>query len=114
MQFDADAWSERSAIMEFDGGMTRFAAETAAAQAQGLARWQAIKEAENAKRGGFAGGHGHSPDALVRGRNANDLPVMFSEPKEENRPVPERFQEAGWDRGKMLALRLGGRQEVQR
>ena len=50
MQFDVDAWAERSAIMQYDGGMTRFTAETAAAKAQGLARWQAIKEAENAER----------------------------------------------------------------
>ena len=104
MQFDVDAWAERSAIMEFDGGMTRFAAETAAAKAQGLARWQAIKEVENAKRDGIAGGHGHSSDAMDRGRNADDLPVMFSEPKEENRPVPERQPEARRDRGDVLAL----------
>ena len=114
MQFDVDAWAERSAIMQFDGGMTRFAAETAAAKAQGLARWQAIKEAENAERGGIAGGHGHSPDAVDRGRNANDLPRVQRQPEEENGPLPERQPEAGRDRGEMLALRLGGRPEVQR
>ena len=114
MQFDADAWAERSAIMEFDGGMTRFAAETAAAKAQGLARWQAIKEVENAERGGITGGHGHSPDAVDGGRNANDLPVMFSEPEEENRPMPERQPEAGRDRGALSPLRGQHGSEVQR
>ena len=114
MQFDVDAWVERSAIMEFDGGMTRFAAETAAAKAQGLARWQAIKEVENAERGGIAGGHGHSPDAVDGGRNADDMPVMFSEPKEENLPVPERQPEAGWDRGALSPLRGQHGSEVQR
>ena len=43
MQFDADAWAERAAIMQYDGGMTRFAAETTAAKDQGLARWQALQ-----------------------------------------------------------------------
>lgn len=104
MQFDVDAWAERAAIMQYDGGMTRFAAETAAAKAQGLARWQAIKEVENAERGGITGGHGHSPDAVDGERDANDLPVMFSEPKEKNRPVPERQPEAGWDRGVLPSL----------
>ena len=114
MQFDADAWAERAAIMEFDDGTTRFAAETAAAQAQGLARWQAIKEAENAQRNGVVGGHGHSPDALDRERDANDLPVMFSEPKEESRPVSERQPEAGRDRGALSPLRGQHGSEVQR
>ena len=114
MQFDVDAWAERAAIMQYDGGMTRFAAETAAAKAQGLARWQAIKEVENANGNGIAGGHGYSPDAVDGGRDANDLPVMFSQPEEENRPMPERQPEAGRDCGALLSLRLVGRTEVQR
>ena len=114
MTFDLDAWAERSAIMEFDGGMTRFAAETAAAKAQGLARWQAIKEAENAKRSGIAGGHGHSSDAVDGERDADDLPRVQRQPEEEKRPMPERQPEAGRDRGALLSLRLGGRPEVQR
>lgn len=32
-----DAWEERSAIMEFDGGLTRRQAETAAAISMGIA-----------------------------------------------------------------------------
>lgn len=37
---DLDQWQERAAIMEFDGGMTRYAAETAAAGEQGRKRWE--------------------------------------------------------------------------
>ncbi|SMO69659.1 hypothetical protein [Paracoccus laeviglucosivorans] len=40
---DIDQFEERAAICEFDGGMSRFAAETAAAREQGLARWEALK-----------------------------------------------------------------------
>ena len=114
MQFDVDAWAERSAIMEFDGGMTRFAAETAAAKAQGLARWQAIKEVENANGNGNPGGHGHSPDAVDGGRNADDMPRVQRQPEEENRPMPERQPEAGWDRGVLPSLLIHSRPEVQR
>jgi hypothetical protein len=49
MKIDLDAWEERAAIMEFDGGLTRFAAETEAAKRQGKTRWEII---EHAKRGG--------------------------------------------------------------
>lgn len=63
--FDLDAWAERSAIMEFDGGMTRFAAETAAARLQGLERWQAIKGATDANGNGNLVGCGHRPAALA-------------------------------------------------
>lgn len=41
--FDRDAFEERAAIAEFDGGLSRFEAETLAAKAQGLTRWQALK-----------------------------------------------------------------------
>jgi hypothetical protein len=40
---DFDAMDERAAIMEYDGGMTRFEAETAAAAEHGLTRWQMMK-----------------------------------------------------------------------
>lgn len=49
MSFDLDQWQERAAIMEFDGGLSRFAAETEAAKRQGKTRWEAL---EHAKRGG--------------------------------------------------------------
>lgn len=34
--FDRDAWEERAAIMEFDGGLSREDAERLAAQTQGF------------------------------------------------------------------------------
>lgn len=43
MKVDLDAWHERAAIMEFDAGMSRFAAETAAAKAQGKTRWEVLE-----------------------------------------------------------------------
>lgn len=41
---DLDQFEERAAIMEFDGGMTRFRAETLAAQAQGKQRREVLDE----------------------------------------------------------------------
>ena len=46
---DLDAFEERAAIMEFDGGMTRFEAETAAAKAQGFSRWEVMNHAKRAR-----------------------------------------------------------------
>ena len=43
MTFSKDEFEERAAIQEFDGGMSRFKAETAAAKAQGTSRWEAVK-----------------------------------------------------------------------
>lgn len=45
--FDFDSWNERAAIMEFDGGLSRFAAETAASKRQGLERWEVLRNADN-------------------------------------------------------------------
>lgn len=47
--FDRDAWEERTAIMEFDGGLSREDAERLAAQAQGFQikdvwRWIEIQD----------------------------------------------------------------------
>lgn len=39
-QIDLEAWEERAAIMEFDGGMTRAEAEKAAARAICAARFK--------------------------------------------------------------------------
>lgn len=49
MAFDLDAWAERAAIMEYDAGMSRFVAETRAAQDQGVERHDAIKFRDTAK-----------------------------------------------------------------
>ncbi len=39
---DLDAYEERAAIIEFDGGLSRFQAETLAAKEQGAARHEVI------------------------------------------------------------------------
>lgn len=49
MRFYLDQFEERAAICEFDGGMSRFEAESAAAQEQGFARWQAVKFVKEAR-----------------------------------------------------------------
>lgn len=41
---DIEAWAERAAIMEYDGGLSRFKAETLAAEAQGKRRFEVIDE----------------------------------------------------------------------
>ena len=41
---DLDQFEERAAIMEFDGGLSRFRAETLAAQAQGRQRKEVLDE----------------------------------------------------------------------
>lgn len=51
-RFDIDSFEERAAIMEFDGGLSRFEAETQAAKAQGVARWQALQFVKGASRNG--------------------------------------------------------------
>lgn len=48
--FDRCAFEERAAIAEFDGGLSRFRAETLAAEAQGLSRWQAMEEIRGEER----------------------------------------------------------------
>lgn len=106
MRFDADQFSERAAICEFCGGMTRFAAETHAANEQGLARWQALKEMTNADGQRTAGGHGHQAHALGGKRDADGVPGMQRASQEEKRSMPEREQEAGRDSGVLLALRM--------
>ncbi|RWR09789.1 hypothetical protein [Paenirhodobacter populi] len=74
-----DRFVERSAIIEFDGGMDRFEAETLAAQAQGFTRWQAMQEVRNAERirnSEQARNHG---SAMV-GHNANAVSVVQRQP----------------------------------
>jgi hypothetical protein len=102
--FDRDAWEERSAIMEFDGGLSRFEAETKAAKAQGLTRWQAMEEIKNAdsKRNPAIGGdHG---SAHV-GNGSNNLPGMQRAAAEQGGPVSVGVVPAGRGGVELLALR---------
>lgn len=104
MRFDPDAFEERAAIAEFDGGLSRFQAETLAAKAQGLTRWQAITEAANANRNGNPARRGDHP-AQARGNAAHDLPGVQPASQEQDRSMPERDVQAERDRLALLALR---------
>lgn len=46
---DVDKYVERAAIMEYDAGLSRFQAETQAAQEQGAKRWEANKCLQQAR-----------------------------------------------------------------
>ena len=114
-EFSPDQFNERAAIREFDGGQTRFDAETAAAQEQGVARWQAlqiVKEHEDANGRGPAGADGHPTHAMGGKRDADDLSRVQLQPQEEARPLPVGQPEAGRDRGALLALRMGSGEAV--
>lgn len=45
VRFDRDQFEERSAIAEYDGGLSRFDAETLAAREQGFERWEVMNGA---------------------------------------------------------------------
>lgn len=87
---DLDQFEERAAIMEFDGGMTRFEAETAAAKAQGLQRWEVLRHADSKRHPAPARDHRAAP----AGQSTNHLPGMQSGPEKETRPVSERVVHA--------------------
>ena len=117
MAFDLDQFIERAAIREYDGGQTRFAAETAAAAEQGVARWQAlqiIKDQGHADRGGPAVGNGHHSDAVDGKRDADPLPGMQRGTEEKARSVPVGQPEAGRDSGALSPLRGEHGAEVSR
>jgi hypothetical protein len=78
MTFDKDAWQERAAIQEYDGGLSRFRAETEAAKAQGVSRWEAI----HAVAGRVVSKARDQCEAMARARRADDMPGMQS-PSEE-------------------------------
>lgn len=104
MMFDIDQFEERAAIVQFDGGKGRFAAETVAASEQGMERWRAM-EIINAERIGHSTG-GRDWSAAVDGkRGADDLPGMQRGAEEKNRSMPERDAQAGRDGLALLALR---------
>lgn len=76
---DTDQFEERAAIMEFDGGLSRFRAETEAARAQGVSRWEAIgnvgrRIVEQAR---------HQREALARRERKDDVPAMQRGPEKE-------------------------------
>ena len=84
--FDPDQFEERAAIMEHDGGMSRFQAETQAARAQGVQRWEALghvaKRVVEQKR--------DQREAMAQRAGENDMPGVQRGASEEKRSVPER------------------------
>ncbi|WP_157968859.1 hypothetical protein [Tropicimonas sp. IMCC34011] len=97
---DLDRWAERSAIMEFDGGLSRFSAETEAARAQGYQRHEVI----NAYR------KRNSPSSRdqrqTAARNAAcHVPGVQPLSQEEAGRLPERDIQAGRGGLELLALR---------
>lgn len=86
---DLDAFEERAAIMEFDGGMTRFRAETLAAQAQGYQRKEVLDEIG---RRNLALQRDHRAALQRDGKGA--LPAMQPASEEQARPLPERHVQA--------------------
>lgn len=100
---DLEAFAERVAIMEFEGGMTRFQAETEAARAQGVTRWQALEGLKHANGIGHSGQGGNIGQTAFR-HGSDNLPGMQPDAKEQVGPVPERHIHAGRRGLEMLAL----------
>ncbi len=102
--FDRDAFEERAAIAEFDGGLSRFEAETLAAKAQGLTRWQALEaiKDEDGKRNLARGGDHGSADEWDR---SHGLSAVQRHAQKQGGPMPERVVPAGWGGLAVLALR---------
>lgn len=102
---DVDAFEERAAIAQYDGGLSRFQAETLAAEMQGVTRWQAMQEVRNAKRSGDFAAGGDLRSAMGGRQRSDDVPGVQPRAAEENRPMPERDAQAGRDGLALLALR---------
>lgn len=82
---DLDQFEERAAIMEFDGGISRFRSETLAAQGQGYQRRDAL-DAISKRNSRQAPDHG----SAVERNGSGDLSGMQREPEEQERSMPQR------------------------
>ncbi len=82
---DLDQFEERAAIMEFDGGMTRFRAETLAAQAQGKQRREVLDEISK-RDSSRQRNHGSTAERHSKGF----VSTVQSLPEKQERPMPER------------------------
>ena len=108
-----DLWQERAAIMEFEAGLSRFEAETRAAECYGTTRHQMMKDLRDEDGRGFAGGHGHQARPLDGKRDAGAVPGLQSIAAEEDGPVPECEPEAGRFGLALLPLRFCRRRVLQ-
>ena len=101
LDLDLDEFEERAAIIEYEGGVSRFEAETLASKAQGYSRHEVMHEirkrdSEKARHSGSAG-IGHS---------ASNVPGVQLAPKEKTGFMPQRDVQAGRVGLDMLALRM--------
>ena len=81
--FDLELFEERAAIMEFDGGLSRYKAEAEAARLQDLERWQVI---EYVKNGTLEQIRDHSA-SLAQRAGQDNLPTVQHVQAQENRPM---------------------------
>ena len=86
---DIDAFLERAAIIEFDGGMSRFRAETLAAQAQGRQRREFLDEISRRN----SSGQRHQREALQRDGSDN-LPGVQPASAQQARHLSQRDVQA--------------------
>lgn len=111
-EFDIDAFEERAAIAEFDGGQSRFQAETMAAQAQDVTRWQALQIIRGTKD---ANGSGHSQGcrdtgpAMAGRQRSQCMSTMQPISEKEEGSLPEHYAQTGRDSVELLALSVLGR-----
>jgi hypothetical protein len=82
-ELEMDLWQERAAILEFDAGMSRFQAETKAAEAMGRKRWEFINEDSQRDIG-----RGRNIGQTASGNAEDGLPGMQLASKKEKRSVP--------------------------
>jgi len=87
---DVEAFEERAAIMEFDGGLSRFKAETLAAEAQGAKRHEVINEIRkrNSER------QRNRNSTLDRKQRQDHVPGLQRDQAQEARSVSERNPQA--------------------
>lgn len=84
--FDTDWFEERAAISEYDGGLSRFEAETLAAKEQGFQRWEAMAHAKRERDLAATRHHGQAGD----GHAADGLSGLQLQAGQEVGPVLER------------------------
>lgn len=98
---DIEAFQERAAIIEYDGGIDRFTAETMAAEAQGMKRWEAI----NAIRQRDTKRTRDNGQKAIR-QSADNLSGVQPHAPQENRSVPVGHISAGWGGSVLPSLRM--------
>ena len=84
---DRDRFEERAAIMEFEGDMSRFRAETNAAAEQGATRWEALGDV--ARR--VVSAARDQRQAVAGAERQGDMPGVQPHPTQEGRPVSKRI-----------------------